>query len=118
MVIDPLRDVRLRGHGALIERHLRRELQMLILAMIGSRQSAYRQYDLDETHWQVSIRNQSRRRGTKRPRLLPRCTEYFTFSQHRHVAGEPPQRNTKGSSGRSALRFDEGRQQPHGHKVV
>jgi hypothetical protein len=64
MVIDPLRDVRLRGHGALIERHLRRELQMLILAMIGSRQSAYRQYDLDETHWPVSIRNQSRRRGT------------------------------------------------------
>jgi hypothetical protein len=64
MVIDPLRDVRLRGHGALIERHLRRELQMLILAMIGSRQSAYRQYDLDEAHWPVSIRNQSRRRGT------------------------------------------------------
>ena len=38
MVIDPLRDVRLRGHGALIERHVRRELQMPILAMIGSRQ--------------------------------------------------------------------------------
>jgi hypothetical protein len=39
----------------LIERNLRRDLQMLILAMIGSRQSAYRQYDLDETHWPVTI---------------------------------------------------------------
>jgi hypothetical protein len=40
----------------LIERHVRRELQMPILAMIGGRQSAYRQHDLDETHWPVTIR--------------------------------------------------------------
>src|SRR6476469_4525696 len=61
MVNDPLCDVRLRGHGTLIERYLRRKLKMLILAMIGSRQSAYRQHDLDETHWAVSISNQSHR---------------------------------------------------------
>ena len=52
MVIDPLRDVRLRGHGALIERHLRGELKMLLLAMIGGGQRAYRQYYFDQTHCQ------------------------------------------------------------------
>jgi hypothetical protein len=45
-------------------------------------------------------------------------SEYFTFTEHRHVTGEPPQREAKSGSRRSAVAFDEGRHQPHGHKVV
>jgi hypothetical protein len=35
MLVDPVRDVRLRINDALFERHSRRELKMLIFAMIG-----------------------------------------------------------------------------------
>src|SRR5262245_35178468 len=100
---------------------------MLLLAMIGGGQRAYRQYYFDQTHSQspkiefgqgsLKIRC-SHNYGCNKLRILSYGREYFTFTKHRHVAGEPPQWMAKGNGGGGALCSDEGRHQPHGHKVV
>jgi hypothetical protein len=50
MLADPPRDIGLRVHDALIERHVSGELKVLLLAPIGQRQCAHREDYLDETH--------------------------------------------------------------------
>ena len=44
VLVDPLRDIRLRSHDALFKRHRypRRELKMLVFALIGHRQRTHR----------------------------------------------------------------------------
>src|SRR5262249_47372197 len=55
MLADPLRDVGLRIHDALIERHVGRERKMLILAPGGERQCADGHHQFDQAHPQFSV---------------------------------------------------------------
>ena len=50
MLVDPLRDVGLRIHDALMERHIRGERKMLIFALTRCRQCADSHDQFDQTH--------------------------------------------------------------------
>src|SRR6516162_4632211 len=57
MLADPLRDVGLRIHDALIERHVGRERKMLIFALTGWRQGADGHNQFDQAHLRFSSTN-------------------------------------------------------------
>src|SRR5215813_2187442 len=64
MLVDPLRDIGLRIHDALIERHAGRERKMLIFALGRERQRANRHDQFDQAHPNspsVTIRSVARR---------------------------------------------------------
>src|SRR5262245_50997654 len=91
MLVDPLRDVGLRIHDALIERHAGRERKMLILALCRERQRADGHHQFDQAHPNspsVTIRSAARR-SFIRPDTI------FHLFKRRHAPGEPPQRVPK-----------------------
>src|SRR5215813_15438748 len=55
MLVDPLCDVGLRIHDALIERHVSRELKMLIFAVTRQRQYTHGYDQFDQAHRQFSV---------------------------------------------------------------
>src|SRR5262249_27170552 len=57
MLADPPRDVGLRIHDALIERHVGRERKMLIFALTGLRQGADGHNQFDRAHLRFSSTN-------------------------------------------------------------
>src|SRR5262245_10693952 len=84
MLADPLRDVGLRIHDALIERHAGRERKMLIFALCRERQRANRHDQFDQAHPNspsVTIRSAARRR-------FIRSDTIFHLYKRRHAPGD------------------------------
>src|SRR5262249_48266525 len=91
MLVDPLCDVGLRIHDALMERHIGRERKMLILALCRERQRADGHDQFDQAHPNspsVTIRSVARR-------SFIRSDTVFHLCKRRHAPAEPPQREQK-----------------------